>query len=278
VTSNLPNYDPTDLDAQIYHTQLIQSEADGNAYRSWRRGWRGPGKEYCGGALVWQLNDCWPATSWAVVDFNLNPKMAFWAIKRESALLTVGIHRSHESMEVWAVNMMTTARVVDVVVRTWDVISGAVLSDVVLHRSIKLGANQSTELGTVVLPTGPLLGANVVAAAYILEKGHQLARCVNFHEPLKDVPFQPGSVLYKIGKTELGERFLELSSQLPIKGLLIRAHGQNYEGVSFDDNGVDLVPGESLRLGVEGLDIGEESRLALTWLGSSKSNSISSGN
>jgi beta-mannosidase len=67
-------------------TQVLQSEAVSFAYRSWRREWRGAGKEYVstatelqsvwhivvlqnGGTLVWQSNDCWPVTSWAIADY-----------------------------------------------------------------------------------------------------------------------------------------------------------------------------------------------------------------
>lgn len=41
----------------------MQSDTLSAAYRLWRREWRGRGKEYTAGALVWQLNDCWPTTS-----------------------------------------------------------------------------------------------------------------------------------------------------------------------------------------------------------------------
>lgn len=63
----------------------MQSEAIGLAYRVWRRKWRGDGHEevsdsyfmsgqaltalQTSGVLVWQLNDCWPATSWAIADY-----------------------------------------------------------------------------------------------------------------------------------------------------------------------------------------------------------------
>jgi beta-mannosidase len=48
----------------IYCTQLMQAECLASAYRLWKRQWKGPGREYCAGALVWQINDCWPVTSW----------------------------------------------------------------------------------------------------------------------------------------------------------------------------------------------------------------------
>jgi beta-mannosidase len=53
----------------VYLTQLMQSGAVGSAYSTWRRNWKGPHKEYSAGAIVWQLNDTWPVTSWAIVDY-----------------------------------------------------------------------------------------------------------------------------------------------------------------------------------------------------------------
>lgn len=36
-------------------SQRMQADALTCAYRGWRRLWRGPGREYTGGALVWQV-------------------------------------------------------------------------------------------------------------------------------------------------------------------------------------------------------------------------------
>jgi beta-mannosidase len=44
-----------DLDSWIYATQLIQGECLSFAVRSCRRQWKGPGQEYCGGQLIWQV-------------------------------------------------------------------------------------------------------------------------------------------------------------------------------------------------------------------------------
>lgn len=64
----------TSLEAYIHLTQLIQCEALMFGYRGWRKQW-GEGR-HCGGALVWQLNDCWPTTSWAIVDYYMRRKPA----------------------------------------------------------------------------------------------------------------------------------------------------------------------------------------------------------
>ncbi len=33
------------------------------------------------GTLLWQLNDCWPSTSWSITDFSHAPKAAWYAVK-----------------------------------------------------------------------------------------------------------------------------------------------------------------------------------------------------
>ena len=33
------------------------------------------------GTLLWQLNDCWPATSWSITDFSRAPKAAWFAVR-----------------------------------------------------------------------------------------------------------------------------------------------------------------------------------------------------
>jgi beta-mannosidase len=63
-----------DMPSYIYYTQVMQAECLAAAYRLWRRDWKGRGREYNAGALVWQLNDCWPCVSWAIVDYYLRPK------------------------------------------------------------------------------------------------------------------------------------------------------------------------------------------------------------
>ena len=38
-----------------YYTQVMQAETLASAYRLWRRNWKGRGREYTAGALVWQV-------------------------------------------------------------------------------------------------------------------------------------------------------------------------------------------------------------------------------
>ena len=33
------------------------------------------------GTLLWQLNDCWPVTSWSITDYSRQPKAAWYAVR-----------------------------------------------------------------------------------------------------------------------------------------------------------------------------------------------------
>jgi beta-mannosidase len=43
----------------------------------------------CGGVLVWQFNEPWPAVSWSLLDFYRQPKLAYETVKRLFAPLLI---------------------------------------------------------------------------------------------------------------------------------------------------------------------------------------------
>ena len=47
----------------VYYTQIMQAETLASAYRLWRRNWKGRGREYTAGALVWQVRPASAAPS-----------------------------------------------------------------------------------------------------------------------------------------------------------------------------------------------------------------------
>ena len=66
------------LDAFVRAAQRAQANGLQIAVEHYRRRKAGG----CGGALVWQLNEPWPAVSWALVDFFREPKPAYDVVKR----------------------------------------------------------------------------------------------------------------------------------------------------------------------------------------------------
>ena len=77
---------PVEFTDWHWATQLNQARAVAHAidhYRSW---W-----PRTAGSVVWQLNDCWPVTSWAAIDGDGRPKPLWWALRAAYAdrVLTV---------------------------------------------------------------------------------------------------------------------------------------------------------------------------------------------
>ncbi|RVX38430.1 beta-mannosidase [Nonomuraea polychroma] len=77
---------PRSFDDWHYLTQLNQARAVTFGIERFRAL-----MPYCMGVIVWQLNDCWPVTSWSVVDGEGRRKPAWYALRRAYAdrLLTV---------------------------------------------------------------------------------------------------------------------------------------------------------------------------------------------
>ena len=57
---------PATLDGFVYASQLLQAQAMQYGVEHWRRHREG---RQCMGAVVWQLNDCWPVVSWSSIDY-----------------------------------------------------------------------------------------------------------------------------------------------------------------------------------------------------------------
>jgi beta-mannosidase len=90
---------PANFDDWFWGTQLNQARAltlGIEHFRSW--------SPRCGGTVVWQLNDCWPVTSWAVIDGDGGLKPAWYALKHAYADRLVTIQARDGGLAVVVVN------------------------------------------------------------------------------------------------------------------------------------------------------------------------------
>ena len=251
---------PAGLRQQVYATQFVQAEALASAYRGWRRRWGGPGRYAVAGALVWQLDDCWPVSSWAIVDSAMRVKPAYYAVRRELAPVVVGLARAGGEVAVWAVNSTGQTIKAQLELNTWELSGGQVDSQ---KTALTLMPNQATELGLFKAAGGadPVVGDQVVAdhviGARLLAGDSVIARAALWPEPFKylDLP-DPQIVLAHGGED------LTLRAARPAKGVWLDAG----DGVAWSDNFVDLMPGEDYPLTAAGLG---ERPVHMAWLGQS---------
>jgi beta-mannosidase len=272
-----------DLESFTHLTQIMQSDAMSWAYKSWRRQWNSPGDRKCGGALVWQLNDCWPTMSWAVVDYYGVPKPAYYAIKRAMQPIAVGVQRKYNSWtmrpadklwqrdtghidmrklwqdvkyDLWVANSTLHEVEGDISIRYISIKTGKETGTKSFLR-VQIAANGTTDVLTdhavhvrsVRQPDEPFDLSKAdpfVIHVSLYVDGQCLVSDVSWPEPIKYLEFaNPGlEVNYSKDKTKIF-----VSAAKPVKGFVF----SEGKGMRLSDNGFDLVPGETREVEVEGL-------------------------
>jgi len=155
-----------------------------------------------------QMNDCWPVTSWSIVDYFLRPKPAYFAIKRELCPVTVGItrkeiktfaneftaadYRIETYFEIWGSNSTLEEKTVTLEVKVFDLESDGNESGSKETWAIEvtLAPNASTEFWRgklLLLPdrrTQSEVPKPVVVSARLLQDEEVVARYCNWQDNL----------------------------------------------------------------------------------------------
>lgn len=256
----------TDLEKYIHLTQLSQAEAMMFGYRGWRQRWGQ--KRFCGGALLWQLNDCWPVTSWSIVDYFLRKKPAYYAVRRVLAPIAVAVKRAHHDWSVvharpaktldyecWVASFKTTEVTATVELRFISIATGKDIKEKVVKKDIKITANGTTEIlkGTI----DNLKEEPHVLAARIWVEEELVSRDVDWPQPLKYLDFSDRDVeVVPEGST------ITVRAGKPTKGLVF----EEREGILVNDSALDIVPGDEQVVTISGLGPNDQS-LKWTYLG-----------
>lgn len=219
-----------DMRAWIYATQLMQAECLSYAYRSWRREWNKPGERKNGGALVWQLNDCWPVASWAIVDFYRRPKLGYYAVKRELRAVAIGLLRKEtgqgreQTVEVWGVNSSLEERRGKVIVDVYDVHSGEKQDS--LSAAATFAANETTEIFSSVQ-----VDSKCVVHARLVSADGDVCSASDWPQPLKYLLMPDRNVQVKVDGSHI-----TVCTNKPVKGVELITDSV------LTDNGFDLFP------------------------------------
>lgn len=76
------------------HSEFVKADSEFHRARRAR----------CGGAMFWMFSDIWPSGTWAIVDYYLMPKAAYFASKRAFKPVTPIITKIKEEVALYVVN------------------------------------------------------------------------------------------------------------------------------------------------------------------------------
>ena len=113
---------PSSVEAWHFLTQLNQVRAVSTGIEHWRSYW-----PHTGGAIMWQLNDLWPVTSWAAIDGAGRYKPLYFALRELYAERSLTIQPRDGGLVVAVLNDHPADWTGDVVIERRDE-GGALLS------------------------------------------------------------------------------------------------------------------------------------------------------
>ncbi|MDQ0598243.1 beta-mannosidase [Streptomyces canus] len=216
-----------DFDRWHYLTQVNQARAVATGIEHWRSRW-----PVCAGTVVWQLNDCWPVTSWAAIDGDGREKPLYHELRRLYAdrLLTVqgrAVAAVNQGPDVWAGAVRLRRMSVE----------GAVIGEASVEFTAGARAVARLDLPGELEPVG--------AKEFLVADADGL-RALHFPVPDREIPYPrpdfdvsvaPGSVT--------------VTARSLVRDLLLQADRLDPEARA-DRGLVTLLPGEQVTIGVSG--------------------------
>jgi beta-mannosidase len=228
---------PRDFADLIYLSQVMQADAIRTAALHHRAC-----RPVTMGSLYWQLNDTWPAISWASIDWYGRPKLLQFAARRFFAPQAIVAEHRDATVRIAAVSDATTSLPARWRVRTFAM-DGHLLGE--QAGAITLPPLSSTEVTK--LTDEALFGTadprSSYAVAELIVAGKPISRAIIERAEPKDMAYPaPGLTARWNGKT------LTLTAANLARAVMI---GFGTIPAIPSDNGFDLLPGESVTVTIE---------------------------
>ncbi|MGW2045648.1 glycoside hydrolase family 2 protein [Streptomyces sp. NPDC001858] len=233
-----------DFDRWHYLTQVNQARAVATGIEHWRSHW-----PVCAGTIVWQLNDCWPVTSWSAIDGDGREKPLYHELRRLYADRLLSLQVRDEGLVLAAVNQSAGRWTGTVTLRRVSV-----AGDVVGTGSVQLTVDART-VGEVRVPaelepTGAkeFLVADAGASRHSAGSPHsgEGLRAVHFPVPDREIPYPRPEF-----DVAVAPGAVTVTARTLVRDLLLQADRLD-PGARADRGLVTLLPGERVTIGVEG--------------------------
>ncbi len=226
--------EPSNFKEFIYLSQVNHQLAMKEAIEAHRRN-----MPVCMGSLYWQINDCWPAISWASVDYFGNWKASHYQAMRSFEKLILAPDTRNGKMDLYAVSDELSDREATLQL-TWMTTAGQVTGKA-MSRKITIPANTSTKILSAGYPEmeckSPSNATYLIARLF---EGNTLLteKLIPFCKP-KDEKLQKAKFTVSAAKTPEGYD-ITISANVPARFVHIMI--PETEGF-FTDNFFNLIPG-----------------------------------
>lgn len=214
---------PTKFDHYIYVSQLLQAEGMKTAIEAHRRA-----KPYCMGTLLWQLNDCWPVTSWSSVDYFGNWKTVQHQAKESFENILISVNEEENRYKIYIISDELISKEGKLEIQLLD-FNGNIL----WHKNsdIRIDANTSKVYSEINLKEFEKFN---LKQAVLNLKFHHAETNFFFVKP-KNLELKNPTIEIK----SVGETLIEITTNSLAKNVFLKS-----EEVFFNENYFDLLPNE----------------------------------
>jgi beta-mannosidase len=212
----------------IYLTQLNQGLALKTCLQHWRSNY-----PVTNGSIIWQLNDCWPVTSWAIVDSNLIPKQAWYHVKNIFSQQVIYFNKKGESIEINLVN--SSIEVFKGVVKIQIVNLKKTKSEFFEQKKIKLKENSKMIVSSISDFTSILNGTSIILVSVYNNKKELVHRNYFAEKEWKYMQLSKADISIR----KHGNDSLVVETNVPSFFITLI-----HDGIIFDNNSFILLPGE----------------------------------
>jgi beta-mannosidase len=217
---------PTSMEKYNYVSQLLQAYGMKIAIEAHRLA-----KPYCMGSLYWQLNDCWPVTSWSTLDYYGNWKAAHYQVKESFAPILLAVTENADGYSIIGSNDnleikegLVTAKLLDFSGNElWTASKECVLN---VERNTTCMQILNTELPKFVKEK------TVLQIEFTSNQKKTVAH--HYFVKPKELQLEKPTIELKI----VGETLIELKTNTLVKNVYLKV-----KDTFFEENYFDLLPG-----------------------------------
>ena len=231
---------PRDFGGMVYLSQVLQAEAMRVGVEHWRRE-----RARCGGALYWQLNDCWPVSSWSSIDYFGRWKALHYASRRFYAPVLLSVAVADTAADIWVTNDLAGEWNGEV---RWSLerLDGEVVAAGAAAATV--GPTSSDSIAGLRLPESPADRREIVLVSEFCSDGRRVALVVTPLVPDKHLALRAPKIAVSVAAAGRGLATVRLRSDTLARWVELSLADAD---VVFSDNYFDLPAGREVTVEFE---------------------------
>ncbi|MAE07455.1 MAG: beta-mannosidase [Bacteroidetes bacterium] len=230
---------PKDFEMFLYVGQLLQARGITIGIEAHRRN-----MPHCMGSLYWQLNDCWPVSSWSGIDYYGDWKALHYAVKKAFKNLKISFKTNNDNLEVFIISdslQNTKASLELTIIDFYGNILNKLEKDIVVESNCSQ-VYLCKDIPDLVL--GNDLNNVLISAVLSDSKRNVIDESLYYFVPPKDLKLPDPKVTIEVENRENNMVAFKLATEVLAKNVYLQC---NVEG-HFSENYFDLLPNSEMKL------------------------------